>query len=58
MLIGFVSPAVAHQRLPDPDAAKDYRDSVAYVAMCLALACCFIFLVLLWTPVIYVNGER
>ena len=55
MLIGFVSPAVAHQRLPDPGVAKDYRDSVGYVAMCFALACCLIFLLMLWAPVIYVN---
>jgi len=58
MLIGFVNPAVVHQRLPDPDAAKDPRDTVAYLVMCLALACCLIFLAMLWTPVIYVNDAR
>lgn len=57
VLIGFVSPVVAHKRLPESEVATDFGDSVAYVAMCVALACCFLFIVMLWTPV-YVNGAR
>jgi len=61
MLMGFV-PVVPHTRLPEDNAAAtlhdDVRDSVYYVALCVALACCFLILVTLFTPVVYVNGVR